>query len=250
MLDDVEPAGQPQKPRRRPPSERAAVGVEDQVGDVGHGGHRGGAVPLESLEKLAAPPVVDVDDGATGPARLEEPGLGRKVLVHGAVVVQMVLGQVGEGGRGEVIAPTRCWSSAWDETHGAAVTPTGAGGPDRLRTGASGVVRAGERADRRRLTVGSEDSGQQLDSRGLAVGPVTRHGEVMGGMVSVGQGPRGGADLWTRRSGSPGGRGGARTAGPRRRPPASGRKPRPSTRRPARSSTETGSHQAESATTA
>ena len=45
-----------------------------------------------------APVVVDRHDGAAGPPGGEEPGLGLEVLVHAAVQVEVVLGEVGEAG--------------------------------------------------------------------------------------------------------------------------------------------------------
>ena len=48
------------------------------------------------LGELAARGVVDVDDADAAELGGEQPGLGREVVVHGRVVVEVVLGQVGE----------------------------------------------------------------------------------------------------------------------------------------------------------
>ncbi len=74
------------------------------------GGHRpvcGGACPSRAeggdrdpggAGKAAAPLVVDRHYGLAGARRREELGLGGEVVIHGAVQVQVVLGQVGETG--------------------------------------------------------------------------------------------------------------------------------------------------------
>ena len=113
---------------------------------------------------------------SVGPARLEEPGLGREVRVHGAVVVEVVLGQVGEDGRGEADARRP------GAGRGRGTTPpwpppshlTGAGSASGAwRSGASGVVRvpASVPIDAVGRPSALEDRGQQVRRRRLAVGP-------------------------------------------------------------------------------
>src|SRR5690606_27685429 len=65
------------------------VGADRQIRDAGHGG------------EAPAGRVVDPDHRSLGQVGLEEPGRGEEVALHVAVEVEVVLGQVGEGGDGE-----------------------------------------------------------------------------------------------------------------------------------------------------
>ena len=75
-------------------SSRIEAGGDDLVAGLG-----------AATQELAAPGSVDVDDPAGRVGRREQQGLGLEVVVEGMVVVQVVLGEVGEGSDGEVGAP-------------------------------------------------------------------------------------------------------------------------------------------------
>ena len=142
-----------------------------------------------------APLIVDADDGPLGALRCEEDGLGREVLIHGTVQVQVVLGEVREAGNIEddaVNAPVR--EGVGRNLHGRRVQslfPHQGQQTMHLRRfrcgeGAGDGHAAGKDLDRSdepgALAQGGQDRIDEVRGGGLAVG--ARHA-VQGGRTAV-----------------------------------------------------------------
>ncbi len=90
----VDPAGQRRRDPVAPPGELAVTRAKNHVPGIGavHAHHRDAG----PLQQLAAPGVVCVRHTSQRVIGREELGLGLEVLLHGAVVIEMVVAQIGE----------------------------------------------------------------------------------------------------------------------------------------------------------
>ena len=94
---EVEDAGQRSGHRPAPPPEATWPDGTRATSDGVGATHRGHGQTHDPPSETAPPRIVDTDDGMARRRRCEQLGLGREVLLHRAVVVEMVAAQVGEG---------------------------------------------------------------------------------------------------------------------------------------------------------
>ena len=93
-----------------PPKRRAALPDRHLGGVGGPEGHHPDVAPRQHFDQTGAPLVRPIDYRHANLALAEQLRLGGEVGLHGPVVVQVVLAQVGENAGREVGALTRCWS--------------------------------------------------------------------------------------------------------------------------------------------
>ena len=175
---DVDGAGQRRRDPLASPGELGVAGAQHDVGGVAmvHGDH-GDAGPIE---EATAPGIIRMDDPAQRPARREQHGLRLEVVLHGVVIIQVIVTQVGEDGHVEVDAlDPRLHERMARHLHGdrvagavplLAVTHAGQEALDLGRLGCRTGAR--ERAHHvRRPTRRAEEVTQDLGHRGLAIRP-------------------------------------------------------------------------------
>ncbi|MNM90950.1 hypothetical protein D3C81_1032300 [compost metagenome] len=179
-----------------------AGGAVDPIFDHLRRGHGGGVAG----QQTAAHGVIAVDHGGAQAIPLEQARLGRLVLGHGAVVVQVVLRQVGQHGHGKPGAGhAALFQAVRRHFHGdgarAGIVEVGQAGLklDGVRRseagGLQGIGEAGaERTDGGAARAGGlEQAGQPLRARGLAVGPGDAgHGQAACGHAMPAGGNRAG----------------------------------------------------------
>ncbi len=128
------------RPRHRNEDEPTEVTMSSasERGDPDH------PVPDHLVGQSVAPGVVHVDHGHLGPVGIEQPGLGPEVRLHGAVMVEVIAAQVGEGRHVEhdAVHPV-LFQPVGRHLHGHRPVPSARRSARwAWSTGASGVVRS------------------------------------------------------------------------------------------------------------
>ena len=78
--------------------------------DLGAGSQAVGDGPARQTDQAVAVGVVHVDDASVGSARagaFEQAALGGEIILEGVVKIEMVAGEIGEDGGGEMATPQR-----------------------------------------------------------------------------------------------------------------------------------------------
>jgi hypothetical protein len=169
-VHEVEPADEPRRHAHAAPGERRA-GRRDRH-RAGVAGHVPDGRDLRGVAQQPTVRVVEAHDRAVGATRLEEHGLGVEVGLHGAVVVEVVLAEVGEAGDRE----PRAVDAVLDQRvrrhlDGHGCSGTGEGSQPGLELGRLGRGTGPRQGSDHpaRATGGLEDGGDEVADGGFAV---------------------------------------------------------------------------------